>query len=593
MRAVLLLAGVAAGVGIGYALWEEGDVRDRAAERSAAAPDVEAPAVETPAPERPAPRGDGVVEGSVILDDGTPLPGVDVIAVPKWDGTYDDPRGGTLAEHDARFRRSADDLLVHVRDRGHAVTGEDGRVRIEGLGPGRHYLRAFRKDWEIKRAPGQEHFVVPDASVEFLAARVYRIDVDVLLPDGSRPPHAQFQVSGAKMSRGAWWTPASPVLDFGAGRYKLTVSAGNRLEYQADAKEIIVAPDTVPERLVFRLRARYGFRGRVRLPEELSVRDVDVRLLWTRFEGEPPDRSSFVASHRGAHLDDGAFTVLDLEPGRYLLGLALANSVITRTWTVDLGHDVMDLELVVPPLDRAEHVHVRVFAHDGRPAPETEVQLAHTAEDGTLAMGSRGLPLKDGSFLIRRTDWDTDRLGPVSGYRETVRAKGPWGSAEADVFEGSALLHLAEPLRLTVVVEGYDASPLKGRLRCSVPRAGVWADELAEGGRSREYVMQPGTVLVRLELSSGPLEAIPNARRAVALPSGPATLAVPVPRLHRLVVRAREKVLLQGDDFWLQRAPGEDGRARFEELPAGRYTVSAGEHKATVDVPAQADIRLP
>jgi hypothetical protein len=158
---------------------------------------------------------------------------------------------------------------------------------------------------------------------------------------------------------------------------------------------------------------------------------------------------------------------------------------------------------------------------------------------------------------------------------------------------------LGAPGRLAVTLRGYAGSGHEGWLRAALVPLGRGAAEIERLGDDAYPFREDGT------LEFGPVQTGPcllvvyvrvgersyeAARHDVRLHAGENRLAIAMPALHRLVVRAPGlepgtvlELMPDGAVTWLEveRRVGEDRRVVFPRLPTGRYRLTKGYRTTT------------
>ena len=633
MRTVALLVAVfGAGIALGYVFGpgEAGPGRSASGPRPVAEPEptVEAPRAapprslravldQIPAPE--VPRGEGTIRGHVRMEGGEPVANALVVARPTSGGPLRKYRRGLAAPDEQEVDEWVRDLVTRRkwRDaaRHDARTDAAGAYAITGATDAKHSVSAYSAGYQCAAAPGSSAYGVrPDATVDFVARPVVEVAVDVLRPDGSRPPHATIACRGAT-TRKESWLPAERWIQLWPGTYTARAVVD---QSRSEEQTILVEAGKPGPSLVFRLKESPGVRGRVLFPPEMQPAEVSVYAL--PFAGtEPPNHARLTAEGKNTSTA-GAYAFENLEPGSYLVGAGYGNKSVAVTAVVRIADEVVEQDLRLPPPDAERFVVVHVLGPEGeRPA---SVRFETSYSGGSLGArgGGRSFLRSDGAYFVPHQSWDTLRYGSNhADPRWFVKAvSDDFGAIKKEYTRGKdreLTIRFLPGARLTARITGYVDSGHEGHLLVVLKDAGAYDPYLGrrhrakmpdEEGRLLLGPFQPGSyeailVLERPLNVSWPLERVP-----LALRPGENELAIPLPALHTLTVvseAGRRVSVVSAEDRHgrrtLQRSIDKDGKATFEHLPAGAYRVTvrfqtgARHQTVTVEVPAQSVVRLP
>jgi hypothetical protein len=550
-RSLLLIAAAfAAGVGVGY-LWQPAPASDRAvAPPTAAAPESgKAPLREhlnaLPAPDLP--TGDGTIRGHVRDDEGAPLEGVLIVASLVMDDPPRKSPKGAAAPQD----RQIDDLVADLvrRERGQresrrtARTGSDGSYELTGIADAKWLVRAYKEGYELQPFRSSAYNVGPGATVDFAGGPIVRIDVDVLMPDGTRPRRAQIRATSQRRNSSSAssesWFPDDRWIELKPHVYELMAEVQGTEYLKSQPQTVNVEPGAALS-LVFRLEARPALTVQVVAPEGIRLTDWSVSAM--RFAGEkPPDparlRSEGMSSFgRGPHERGAGWQ--DLAAGSYLVGAAYSsNSPIVVTDVVQVGAGTTEVELRLPAPRPEEWIAVRVRDPDGASPRDVQLHLGRSPR----SMGSATvLERADGAYLLHRKDggdaaavWipaDSRALGRI------VRECPPGETQEV-------VLAFERPAFANLDIVGYAKSPHAGWLAFTIAPRGEDPDFRSRPlkpepeGACRLGPVQPGAFDITVCACLDVHHAWPAATIPVDLRSGEQTVMINVPVLHTVTVR--------------------------------------------------------
>ncbi len=186
-----------------------------------------------PAPELP--TGTGRVWGRVRDADGEPLPDVAVRArrsVPLVEGMILRARITTSKDLTTAVREFVEYWRTALVPVAESTTDVAGKFELRGLADEELQVMAYKKGYLV-HADGLayvDHFR-PGASIDFVAIPIYPVDVDVRLPDESRPAQATLFISDVEdCSDREQWTPAEMTIWLPAGEYSVIAMVRDGIE---------------------------------------------------------------------------------------------------------------------------------------------------------------------------------------------------------------------------------------------------------------------------------------------------------------------------------------------------------------------------
>jgi hypothetical protein len=553
--------------------------------------------------------GTGRISGKVKTEKGEAVAGVvvradyrgerDEGARQRWK-TGDGPPPDDDVE--SRVRDFIEDTERSLAMRREATSSQNGEFTIEGLLDEPYSLQAYLKGYSVTLDQRDLQWSArPGVWVDFTASPVIVLPVDVKLADGTSPKRAQVQIAVNNSSTGETWRPSRPELRLGAGTYAISVTAGDREEWRSEAQNVVLKEGAAPAPLVFKLAARTGIRGRVKVPKGYAVDSLAVFAL--RYSGSAvPDEA---ALRRGQNEWTSAwngflFNFHDLAPGTWLVGAGTWESVFaTKTVEVAAGAIV---ETVLEITDSgATGLVVRVIGPDNAAVADVNLRVSPTSGqyDGSEPFSVR--PKKDGAWVVA-----SKKEGAVDPKDYVLQAHserlGDKSVAMPAACSGELRIEMLEPASLEVTVPGYAGSGLEGRLKVDArqltggkePQHRIYysRDEaMGPDGRQTLKPLQPGRYRVELQYSRERWASSTLDKVDVDVGPGVNSVSIALPAVYTLVVVTSgepsdanlnlQQVGTGSDDArWHGARIGPDGTATFEGLVAGTYRLSLWAPKA-------------
>ncbi len=617
---LVVLAALAAGIGIGYALGTMGEGAPPAgaggAGSSGGGPAAGAPA--RPAPEAPAAepalrawldtipvpaadRGTGVIRGHVLTPDGAGLAGVLVTA------TVLEYRGPPARAAEPTLEEQVRDLVEHHRrreaGRREARTGPDGAFVLEGLAEREYNVWATLAGYEIQpRDEGGWNPVRPGAVKDFVATPVASLALTVLLPDGTEPEQAWIDVEGAAGRSRHGWAPGTRTVSASPGDVRVRAVAGASGEYASDQVPITLAAGARPVEITLRLRASPGLRVRVVLPPGEDPGDLAIRLVPVTTEAPPTGMDLMrMGIHRENHRslrESMAPVFAPLPPGEYWV-LAVAGSRVRQSARVAVADALVEQDLVVAALDRSEYALVWVEGPDGKPVAEVRFSVLRESAGRSLSAGVNATRQADGSWRVPIDPDDARR--PEADARYTLEARTTAYGAKAVPFaRGPAVeirLRFEEPGRLEVTLTGLPghlaANRIEVVLRPGEGGVGTPRGEPGTGGTWRFDAVAPGGYDLVAQMADEFARGVVLARARIDVKSGANSFGLAIPPLSEVTVlvpaEASNATLTVQDESggrtWHQLGAVEGGQVRLPPLPPGTYAleVHTGRKRARME----------
>jgi hypothetical protein len=545
--------------------------------------------------------GTGTISGRIKTEKGEGLPGVVVRAEyqgnrqggqrSEWKQGDGVPPDGDTPE---AVQRYLDQITRSRAMRRETTTGPDGEFTLAGLLDDRYGIQAYLKGYLITSDRRDlQHSARPGVFVDFTAAKVIVVPVDVRLADGTSPKRAQVHVKVHNNTRSEEWRPARPELRFGAGSYSLSVTAGDHDEWRSESQNVVLKEDAAPPALSFRLNARTGIRGRIQVPKGYAVEGLSVFAVRYAGSSVPDETMLKRGQNYWANQWNGyEFNIHDIAAGTWMLGVGTWESIFT-TKSVEVEAGVVT-EVVLEITDAgASGIAVQVFAPDGAPVADASVRVYGAGQHWDSPEGFTVRPKKDGAWTIipkkdqqgDAKEWFIEVHSDRYGDKVVPMPVPPAGEVRID---------LAEAASLEVTIRGYAGSGFEGRLSVDVKSlAGKESQRRYYYGREEQQIgpdgrvtikpLQPGRYRVELQFQQQRWNNSGVEQLEVDVGPGLNTVALSVPAIYALTVvcgadAAESWVninLIGGNEERANHARvTADGNATFEGLVAGTYRLS-------------------
>lgn len=622
-RVLLVGAAFAAGLGVGYVSQPapDGGRADRPVAAPAGGRERDMPErslheqlLSLPTPETPV--GDGVIRGYVRDDHGAPLEGALIVASLVLERSPHKSRKGCAAPEDRDLEQMVRAIvweeLGQRQSRRTARTRADGSYELTGMADTKWQLRAYKEGFDLQPQGSSAYNVEPGAIVDFAGGSLVRIDVDVLLPDGSRPTRADIRADSRQgnTSSAAFepWLPGQPWIELKPNTYELTAEIRGAEEHMKSRPQAVKAEPGATPTVVLRLESRPALRIRVIPPDGIRLRDWAVWAL--RFLGEvPPDPARLREEGRegGAHgTPEHGIVWDDIEAGAYLVGAAYSsNSPIVVSEVVHVGQGRAAVDLRFPTLDAKDFVAVRVRDPDGAIPRDVGFFLGSSPK----AMGTPAvLERTDGAFLLHRGDPGDDDAGRSGSL--WVRADSrSLGSIDQECEPGAqeVALTFERPGLVDVEIVDYGRSPHAGWLVLAIGPRGQSAYRQSQAkpgpeGKCRLGPTQPGAFEIVVHALVDANTAWPAVTLPIDVRSGGQTRLIDVPTLHTVTIRWPGKAA--GRSFslhhksrlasWITRQV-KDEVTTIERVPPGPYELrpfGGGKQAIEFEVPQRTEITI-
>ena len=472
-------------------------------------------------------------------------------------------------------------------------------------------MRAYKKNHEMlpSRLRTWRQARAGD-TVDFRARPVVWIRVSVVGADGTPPSTAMVIFKSESSTRSHSWTPASPDIRIESNVY--TVHARTDTGQTSPAREVVLKVGEEPPQLVLELQSRPAVAGRV------------------SFEGEEPRRAYiWFQKHAGGALPDGAdlargggpreslnasldfrFNFTNLSPGTYVLGAGRTREFAELVELVVVADRPVEKNLHVPRPDPANYICVRVLDPDGQPLRRVRFQVQKDYTGGGHRSGSIGsIPQEDGTYWILRQVTKPDE--PEVRRHVLVATSREHGSKDAEFrpdADSTITIRFGDAASLELTVTGFRGSPFAPKLRVGLQKPSESSMYIPSGkspdaeGRLTLGPVQPGSYELVLTVETDRHRSIPVSRTPVVLPKGVNRMTVPLPALYPLTVQVEDgdgiRLMLRSVErgvpaVHISKTVDKNGRATFDSLPAGDYTLTAmplGQMR--ISVPAAGVVRF-
>ncbi|MFC1705766.1 carboxypeptidase-like regulatory domain-containing protein, partial [Planctomycetota bacterium] len=554
---------------------------------------------------------DGQITGRVLTIAGEPVAGALITAEPRGEpdiagassAKQDD--AGTFAVLEAA-RASLAWYRWHHALASRTTTGPDGTYALSGLAAAPYRLRAEARGYTIRTATGTagDASPGPDSVYDFTAKLMVELSVDVVLPSGEQPEKATVHYRSLRGGTMFFWCPRHPKVRLEPRSYFLYAKADGG--YRSPPVAVTLRHGEEPETLRLVLAGSNGIRGDVIRPAD----DVGmVTVKWARVDRNAApqagllDENGWVADSAFGH-----YKIKDLDAGTYLVGAGRTRQRMLVAKVVEVAKGVVEANLELPPLTRAEVLVLRVFDPQGNPMSDVRVDTSTggtrrftTAEDGSLWV------------LTTRAFWEA-----MAGRRKvpcTVEVDSKdYGSALAAVPRREApevTVRFGSPATLAVTVDGYVGSGHEGRVWVILERPDGHGGATPIGwfgarpDASGHVVLGPlVTEPCELVLLVGEKDcnSLTAARLPLELLAGRNETVVTLPPLFRLSLLLPESsprtfLSLRKADGDRHNAWGnrQSDRIVFESVPAGDYLVhpaKSEEPLLRITIAADREVRL-
>ncbi len=572
----------------------------------------------------------GCIRGRVVDEAGRPVQGVAVRCWPvrmedvarrilePWrdDATHQGAPPPAVPSVDTVLRNAAHSYRAALASFRDATSDADGRFELPAMPAGRYSIRGFKEGLIVEPVAEPDRTYGPGSRVVLIAHRSVAVPVRVLGPDGRTAPSATviFRTrdpveSFVDVLR---WTAESPDLRLRPGAWTVTASTRSReldpdawSEYSLSSEPrdldlLATGPVDVVE---LRLRAPIGIRGRVFFPDGEPTSECFV-LCAKALAGEPAGPSVLRHPERSARVGNGEpYSFDDLAPGPWVVGFAaVGDPEITSWFAVDVREGLVEQDFHVPEIAPEDAWIVRVVGPDGGSVHDVTFSLERRLGEQVYPIETRIASREPGEFFVvpslgRRAM--SHEASSTETHVLTARSRRlGTASTQLSPAQGIVSLAFAAPATLMVRIQGGAGSASVKHARVHLlrpqpqgpPQWMLALQSIEESGEYRFEPLSPGEALVMLSTEATGIRRELSRTRIVVRP-GKNEITLPLPVLHRLVVRAPRLAVtvglaLESSDDGAEgisdyEEVGADGSASFELLPAGLYTIRCWGTSAT------------
>ncbi|MEO0652249.1 MAG: hypothetical protein AAFZ65_16365, partial [Planctomycetota bacterium] len=530
--------------------------------------------------------------------------------------------GKNLALNDA-LSEAARETLEWRRASRETRSAADGSFVFAGLPDSDWRLKAFREGYGF-RAESASMSRLPTGAVLTLLAEPYvEVSVALVRADGQPVDEAVIDLSRADTYDHdlVSWTPDPGTVWLRPGVYEVTAYS-EILWLNSGASSVAAAWKSDPADWVveeqdnqldpIELSPAQMIHGTIQYAPRVRA-GRQTRLILERFEGpDPPDDDELGWSGDGWLGNRTRYHQADLTPGRYVIGIAQSwNGPPLISEVIDYPGGVFEHDILVDPAAERPEFSVTVRKANGDAVLRAALRVRLERENGSAYIDLQPF-YQEGAYrfaapkALVEGDEDVERV-----WLQLIDSR--FAPAEVQLTNGVTAYQLAAApaARVVVQVEGFADPAQLRRTRLSVSPID---DDLKERGlnvndgrarldssglyRSKSKV--PGRYRIDLRYTESDNRwnwGQPIDSTEVTLDQGETFVTLTMPPLHSLEVLAPD----YPDDTWFEvtRAVDaeeqhlafesgerlEEGACLFENLPAGRYTITAsGSGNAQMEV---------
>ncbi len=584
----------------------------------------------TKAPAIEIPTGTAVIAGIVTTEEGDPLEGVEVNAIPmrpamKTTRSSSD-RKLMGARRDLRevLDKAAKDWAESEGAARSAVTDADGKFRIEGLVDLDFRVRAQAEGYSFST---REFSLVnpveqPDAFAKIEAEELVGIQVNVVDENGVMLEKAIVKAGSTRLE----WNSTDPMVYSTSKQFSVQAFAepiattrGDRVARQV-SESVYVDAIAEPDRIVtLTLESACIVTGNI-VGEKVKASNWQAVYAIPLRPDEPFDDTVPQSDDIETYASEDSFAFADLLPGRYAICLIGPGNMAVDYEILDVKPGIVDITLDREVFDSSKYLTVRAMSPRGTTVESFSTRLEYKKEGGETSdewMGSSSMP--DGSKVLNVADFtEFDYDAWPSGTKAwVVVTSSVYGKIRVPLSSGQreAVAQFAEPCELTVRLSGdFSMGGFSVRIKeGESDRTDPPTIKSARQGRGRNgpridsrgvakfRALSPGPVIVSLTQSGywwGDGRELAVEELVLTGADHQVTLEVPtVSELEILVTPCSERRYIsltttdedgeEHDVGWTNTT--EDGRATFRGLTPGEYEVldqkSGAKLTATVPGP--------
>lgn len=545
------------------------------------------------------PKAVGVIKGRVVDKTGR---GVGGALFKARRSNFSDPRFLNRPGQVPDSVLGPEDLIAMLRERIErdpslevtALSDTNGDFALNGLENLAYNIESYLPNHLLVGMEGHDAFNGrwPGDVVQLRALPLSRLEVEVRLPDGSVPATAELSTRRTNSNETWQWTPEDRVVPLQPGMWTLQARGGDMCMFRSKEQLVEVTEGGAPTSVILELAERPLIRGRLIFDGPPPSKQYTV-IAWSQNHDPATDNvwEATNTSDQARTFATTGFQFEDLEPGVYRL--AVSDGGIERPpvlATVTLADKLVVQDLQVTASKSAEWV-VKVLDPTGAAVDDA-------AFDTSFWMGNGNNWCRDleGAWhgTVPRNVLDEPAGEPL---QLTVRS-GQWGHTALTLPRAAATaeVRMQAPGFLKAQLSG-DSSTSRQKLSASLQLLGASRDHDSWVGSSPAdesnsvtfSPLQPGTYMLRLSMNSGGWYGGQSvAERRLEIHSGENQASIAAPVLHMISVRMKNggeaatghmQLILPPDakdamPFSAGAQIDKDGLAKFENVPAGRYTLN-------------------
>ena len=553
------------------------------------------------------PSGDGVIRGTVVSELGEPVARVEVSAIPireRRTPTFSkDPETALVQRLQMQIESAKWAEGATVK----AMTDAAGAFTLQGLSEVAHRIRAEREGWRVRADDRRSaRAAKPGHTLAFTATAMSTIALEVHLPDGTQAQRATCALKSGNASRVHTWSAEAPSLELPPGAYSLTVSAGENNEFKSDPIPVEVRRgETTQLRVdltgkpVLIVKLRFG-QGE-RTGGEVVHMAVGSSELPTGAVLRARGTARSIHHRRHRQGQEPTVTVHDLLPGAYAIGFTRgSNREFDVIELVEVRAGLLEHELIVPPLDPADYVVLRIRGPSGKPIPNASIRTGYYTPNSSSSGSSPVVEKGEGVYYVLHHAHQWGKADDETWYVEVTAGALGKMRVEYDARTTRSLdLDFEEPARLEIQVKGVRGSAYEDAVHVAVAQGGGQAAGVAcdRNGKGVATGLQPGEAELTIQVGTGHWRTTVHSE-STRLASGDNRITLQLPPLYSVTLRNATGTV------WVRAAESEnrprfhrhvtsaEGEAVIDALPAGEYTARCGLSSATFRVPGTSIVEL-
>ncbi len=586
------------------------------------------------------------IRGTVIDQDGQPLPGVKIVSMNRvglsWRGSVQGKKTAKIGrawegipDIEKKIAESAEQMLENQRNHRTAVSDAMGRFTLRELREGLHNIQAHADGFA---------FTVQNTHTEqecaFIGERILELELDVRLPDGSQPDNAVVFVSEQRFGRDLAWSPDEPRMRLKEAAFELTVLSGavQRLDWRNTASDYSSEP--IPMNLetagpgphVVQLAMNQILRVSLEDASELVPKlPVWMKVASATVEAGTDEAEIDWSEERHSALiltASGSFQVMDLPKGPYWLAAGRGEEggepqVVVKV-AMELG--VTEETIQLEEVDLSQFMVCHCVRAEGSPVAGVSFTVARRGETkfgvdriDAVVRGRGEYWLPKGAFLTEnltrslKLPGSSDLSGSGEGGLELVAKSEIDGqvSLPLDLDSHEITVEFQPVCTLDLEFSGDVSAGFTVHLNRLDPDGNpteryvssmtTGTKKIPDGGLVSIMGLQPGEYEVDVyETGHGSDSLSFHSRNdrvmseSITIKRTETTLAMSVPTFHEVTVHAPN--VAAGETFRLKPKGAdrygssnsekldENATVTFGRVPAGEYTLSGPDRKNPMEV---------